>query len=195
MNKIIVITQPSHINKEREICRELFNSGLEKLHVRKNQWNEVTLTEWLSFFSDEELKKITVHHHYSLGKNLNIGGVHLSYSKHLQSGKINSCTFSSSVHNWEEARVALNYCDYVFISPVFDSISKNSYAQNKDLLSIPDDLKHKKIIALGGINANTISRADAIGYYGAATLGYIWNNASQAVENYTKLKNKMVYAE
>ena len=31
-------------------------------------------------------------------------------------------------------------------------------------------------MALGGIDEKTISRAKALGFNGAATLGYLWNN-------------------
>ena len=41
-------------------------------------------------------------------------------------------TVSTSTHNIDEVKQSQNYCDYVFVSPIFDSISKSGYLANKD---------------------------------------------------------------
>lgn len=188
MTHLIVITPPGRVDNEREICRELFRAGLNCLHVRKNNWNEEELLDWLSFFNDDELLKLKIHRHTTVFEKLNLGGLHLSYSNDFSYLKNNNQTFSSSVHSWEEAETALHYSDYVLISPVYNSISKNGYLQNNELQHIPGKLKTKKIIALGGINSGNISEVEEMGYYGAAVLGYIWNEPEKAIANFKKLK-------
>ncbi|HWY13267.1 MAG TPA: thiamine phosphate synthase [Bacteroidia bacterium] len=187
MQKLIVVTHPGHINDEIDTCKELFDSGLERLHVRKYKWSENEITNWLRHFSKDELARMTIHHQQGIFEKKHLGGLHLKYSNDFSYSKDSSQTFSCSVHTWNEAKIALDYCDYIFISPVFDSISKLAYKQNADLLRVPTDLTEKKIFALGGIDNGNIHKIYEMGYYGAVVLGYIWNNVDGAVENFNTL--------
>jgi thiamine monophosphate synthase len=188
MDKLIVVTHPGHLNGEIEICKELIDSGLERLHVRKYKWGEEEITKWLKNFSQDYLDKMTIHHQQSIFEKMRLGGLHLPYSNNFAFSKRNDQTFSCSVHTWDEAKIALWYCDYVFISPVFDSISKFTYKQNSDLLRVPDELEGQKIFALGGIHNDNIHKVYEMGYYGAVVLGYIWKNTDEAVENFNTLR-------
>lgn len=187
MRELIVITHPGQVYDETDICKELLNEGLQRLHVRKPNWDDAKLNGWLSRFSEAELKKMVIHHNRNAFEKFNAGGLHVSYSAELPVVKNGS--LSCSVHNWDEASDAIEKCDYVFISPLFDSISKSAYKKNPDLIIIPQNLSGRRIIALGGIDENTIEEVFDIGYSGAAVLGYIWNNPESAVINFNKLNN------
>jgi thiamine-phosphate pyrophosphorylase len=188
MEKLIVVTHPGHLNDEIDICKDLLDAGLQRLHVRKYKWNPDKIEEWLSHFSQEHLNKMSVHHQVGIFEKLHLGGVHLPYKNDFSFSKRTDQTFSCSVHTWEEAKNALEHCDYIFISPVFDSISKIAYKQNSDLLKVPDDLKNKKIFALGGIDDTNLADVHKMGYYGAVVLGYIWNNPDEALSNFKNLR-------
>jgi len=188
MDRLIIVTHPGHLNGEIEICKELFDSGLERLHVRKYRWTEEEITKWLKHFSKEELNKMVVHHQQGIFEKMNLGGLHFRYNSEFAFTKRSDQTFSCSVHTWEEAEHASSFCDYVFISPVFDSISKFAYKQNTDLLRVPANLTDKKIFALGGIHNENIHKVYEMGYYGAVALGYIWNNMDEAAENFSTLR-------
>ena len=188
MDKLIIVTHPGHIEDEVETCKALLDAGLERLHVRKYKWNEDKITEWLSHFSQEYLNKMCVHHQQAIFEKIHLGGLHLPYSNDFSYSKKTGQTFSCSVHAWDEAKIALDYCDYVFISPVFDSISKIAYKKNTDLHNVPANPKGKKIFALGGIDNSNISQIHEMGYYGAVVLGYIWNNPYDAVKKFKELK-------
>ena len=188
MDKLIIVTHPGHLNGEIEICKELFDCGLERLHVRKYQWGEEEIITWLKHFSKDELSRMVIHHQQGIFEKINLGGLHLRFLKEFSFVKRSDQTFSCSVHTWEEAGMALDFCDYVFISPVFDSISKIAYKQNTELLKVPEHLSGKKIFALGGIDHTNIHKVYEMGYYGAVVLGYIWNNMDEAVENFNTLR-------
>ena len=68
--------------------------------------------------------------------------------------------------------------DYVFLSPIFDSISKVGYhaAFAPDLLNRAAEEKiiDRKVIALGGINAENIELVKQWNFGGVALLGDIW---------------------
>ena len=91
-------------------------------------------------------------------------------------------------------------CDYVFLSPVFDSISKLNYHANYT----PEEIRKahkagiidKKVIALGGIDTDNIRQVKNYGFGGAAILGALWNkfdtctdrDYTQLIEHFKKLK-------
>ncbi|MBQ5621975.1 MAG: thiamine phosphate synthase, partial [Bacteroidaceae bacterium] len=73
--------------------------------------------------------------------------------------------------------------DNDFLSPIFDSISKEGYqsafsrdelleAKRKGILS-------KNVYALGGITFDKLNEIQNLGFYGAAILGAFWNNELQ----------------
>ena len=67
---------------------------------------------------------------------------------------------------------------------MFNSISKKEYASrfhNQSISTLFDKIKKRKkyilpVIALGGINLQTINQAKQLGFSGAAMLGGIWEN-------------------
>ena len=73
-------------------------------------------------------------------------------------------------------------CDDVFLSTIFDSISKQGYASR-----FGDDVLRQyasngllaKVVALGGVDAGNIERLRSFGFYGAAVLGYLFSDISK----------------
>ena len=100
------------------------------------------------------------------GRNPNIP---LNYKGHV----------SCSCHSMEEVKQKKGHFNYVFMSPIFDSISKKEYLSN----FTPEELKaahregiiDKKVIALGGITSKNIQTIRQYGFGGAAVLGDIWD--------------------
>ena len=93
----------------------------------------------------------------------------------------------------EEAAREKHKYDYVFLSPIFDSISKNGYtaAFHRGALqaaarngSIGDN-----VIALGGITPERIEEAAACNFGGAAVLGYLWaDSVEETLERFRTLQ-------
>jgi thiamine-phosphate pyrophosphorylase len=90
---------------------------------------------------------------------------------------------STSFHSWQEIKENNHPYKYVFISPVFDSISKKDYKAGIDLLgatTVKNELAESGkycpgIIGLGGVDAQSIKTLHEYGFDGAAMLGAIWN--------------------
>ncbi|MDR3253081.1 MAG: thiamine phosphate synthase [Tannerella sp.] len=82
---------------------------------------------------------------------------------------------SDAIGTADSRSVALSY---VFLSPVFDSISKVGYRQgftSEELLSYRmQGFINKRVIALGGIYAGNISEIRRYGFGGVAVLGALW---------------------
>ena len=70
--------------------------------------------------------------------------------------------------------------DYVFISPIYDSISKHGYhsAFSDEVLrqaSAQGIIDHK-VVALGGVTRQRIPQLEKYGFGGAAMLGEMWKD-------------------
>jgi thiamine monophosphate synthase len=92
-------------------------------------------------------------------------------------------TLSASLHSLADVpqRVGQenNRCpfDYVFLSPIFDSISKTGYpAASFDEEALVQTLAGAAcdVVALGGLDARTALSAARTGFAGAALLGCLW---------------------
>ena len=73
----------------------------------------------------------------------------------------------------EELEFASDY-DYVTLSPIFDSISKQGYKSAFKLMELKNKIKGKKVVALGGVTPDKFSYLKSIGFKGAALLGYFF---------------------
>ena len=86
---------------------------------------------------------------------------------------------SCSCHSIDDVKRRKVLCDYVFLSPIFDSISKNNYSSaysgSQLMQASKTGIIDRKVIALGGIQSNNIRHVKELGFGGAAVLGDIWN--------------------
>ena len=194
--KIILLTPESSSKSEiKNICK-LFSIGLSTLHLRKPGFSEIQLRHYLLQIPKKYHNRIVLHTHYALVKEFNLKGAHLTEKERaskktiafLQRTKIRivSTSFHSTVHINRNRR---KY-EYVFLSPIFDSISKKGHKSRFILERIQSILKRNKIIALGGINDKNILSTKEIGFAGAATIGYIWEGKNP-VQQYKKLISKI----
>ena len=85
-----------------------------------------------------------------------------------------------SCHSIEEVRTRKDECDYLFLSPIYDSISKEGYgsAFQREVLekAASEGIIDKKVYALGGVSLEHIDELRALGFGGAAVLGALWQS-------------------
>lgn len=190
MELIVITSEQAYVN-EALLINELFDNGLMLLHLRKPSYTLAECTQLIEWIHKKYYDRIVIHQHHSLAIKYALKGVHLTESKRkmvneseyldgFQQNQINY--FSTSCHQIEDIK-ALQF-DYaaVFLSPVFDSISKVNY-KGKEL-----DVNHlnRKVIALGGITPEKCIEAKQLGYKGVAALGWIWNSDNE-VQNFKEL--------
>ena len=185
---LILITSEESNSIEKEQLIHFFENGLPLLHVRKPGMTEEELKRWLSAFEEKHLRKIILHQHHHLAEVFPVKGIHLKESfrkntedsaEYIEQFKSEGFTVSSSFHDPKKFEEEASAFDYAFLSPVFTSVSKRGYkGQAFDVKTIPG-----KVIALGGIETDKISKAKDIGYAGVAVLGAVWNaeNKEQAL--------------
>ena len=198
--KLILITSPTYFVEEDKILTALFEEGLETLHLRKPNTAPMYAERLLTLIPEQYHKRIVVHGHFYLKEEYKLKGIHLNgrnpippenYKGHL----------SCSCHSLEEVKEHKAEHDYVFMSPVFNSISKLNYnsAYTTDELhqAAQTGIIDKKVMALGGIDLDNLSEVKELGFGGAAILGALWNRFDACcdrdyrcvIDHFCKLRN------
>ena len=188
----ILITLPRILKNEAEMLAALCGAGVSVIHIRKPEASEPEIEELLKTLQalGADMSRLTIHYNEPLARRYGLGGVHLRIEE-LLAGAGEGLRRSCSAHGWTEAERAATDADYVFLSPLFDSISKPGYRSAIDPAEAAERLRRRKgrIVALGGIRPANIARVRRIGFDGAAVLGAAWSADEKAVDTERTLKN------
>ena len=188
----ILITLPRILKNEAETLAALCGAGVSVIHIRKPEASEPEIEELLKTLQalGADMSRLTIHYNEPLARRYGLGGVHLRIEE-LLAGAGEGLRRSCSAHGWTEAERAATDADYVFLSPLFDSISKPGYRSAIDPAEATERLRRRKgrIVALGGIRPANIARVRRIGFDGAAVLGAAWSADEKAVNTERTLKN------
>ncbi len=176
--KLIVITQPEFFEDEAAAITSLFDAGLEILHLRKPGASYEDMDKALAPPSGG----IHGAHRYPRPFRACIRTALERYSSE-QTQPGSTCWLftghvSRSCHSLEEVAEYKAACNYVFLSPIYNSISKEGYAAAYAF----DDLRkaHQAGIidsggmALGGVTAEHLPEINSLGFGGVGLLGDIW---------------------
>jgi thiamine-phosphate pyrophosphorylase len=185
----IVLSSPEEVTDEFVRLNALFEEGLSHFHLRKPDFTEKQLEAYLKQVKPLYLKRVVLHSHHSLIRKYNLKGIHLRTSDRQKLGqqelqtlvkelRKKGLTISTSCHSLDEIETLSPRFDYVFLSPIFKSISKMDYPaafSKEELITFFKERKSKvPVIALGGLTPeNAVHLAD-YGFDGAAFLGSIW---------------------
>lgn len=179
--KLIYITLPYFFPDEAACITALLRSGLETLHLRKPQATATQMEQLIRAIPSVYYRRIVLHDHFDLARTYGLGGIHLN-SRNPQPPKGWQGSISRSCHSLEEVQQYKPVCNYVFLSPVFDSISKQGYAAafGDDELSraAREGIIDHRVYALGGISLERLPQVKAKGFGGAALLGDAWQPAA-----------------
>lgn len=182
---IIIITPEKNVANETEVINELFQEGLDLLHIRKPLMNLEEMKDFIQKINSEFHHRLVLHGHYDLAESYNISRHHFrEIDRHNELYKsLTDKTISTSVHDIETFNELSKNWEYAFISPVFPSISKKGYGKDSEILN---DIKKRdnsnvKLIALGGIHEDNIHVISDSNLDGVALLGAIWEN-NQPIE-------------
>lgn len=184
----IVITSPGFLQGEADFIDRLFGHGLDRLHLRKPGADIGECRRLLDGISREWLPRIVVHDNFGLCREYGLGGVHLN-GRNPMAPPNHEGSVSRSCHSLEEISRYKGECDYLTLSPIFNSISKQGYmaAFGPGQLAAARDsgLIDSRVIALGGVTLENIPRVKELGFGGVAILGDVWQRmADDSVDEY-----------
>ena len=170
--------------------------------------NQASVEEYESLLKEIEPQyytKIIIHQYPELLSQYTLMGYHLKETIRQQMSpqtlaitvdeiKENKQLIGSSIHKKVVLENISSPLDYVFLSPVFSSISKPNYHPSEDWQVRPADYPFK-LIALGGIEVHNLLQVKAKGFKEVAFLGAVWGDLTNIVDNYQLLCKKMKFID
>lgn len=198
--KWIIITTPTFISHEAKYIDQLFEAGIDLLHLRKPDSTSEECEQLLQKIDPKWYPQIVIHDHFELCEKYHLHGIHLN-RRNSQIPENFQGSLSRSCHSFKEVSESVDNAnpvfssadnaspdfpkgskpkfDYVFLSPIFDSISKKGYKHsfsNRDLEDAGNSgIINEKVIALGGVIPPFIPQLRAWNFGGVAFLGDVWN--------------------
>lgn len=182
---MIVITNPIPTTNEIDTIHSLFENGLKLLHIRKPDFSAAEMKAFLLEIKLELRQQLVLHSHHQLAPAFGINRLHLSENirkeicpEMLYLYNEQGVHLSTSTHDIESFNDLRIFFEYSFLSPVFPSISKTNYQSDTDLF---ESIKSRtnfstRLVALGGLSSENISKTIEAGFDNVALLGSIWNS-------------------
>lgn len=187
--KLIVISHSGEIPDEAAIVSRMFEAGLETFHLRKHKLSTRKTKAFLKQIPSQYHSRIVIHSHHKLAACFHLKGIHLTKSHRKQKWKtwlmlkylrlrnpalLLSTSFSNIGDLLQEHDHAY---DYVFLSPVFDSLS-SQFQGGFTAHSLRSALQKTRtnVVARGGIDINAIPKSATIGFHGLAFYSHIWKS-------------------
>lgn len=178
---ILVITPETIVPNESKIINQMFQDGLDLLHIRKPLISQEEMNDFISSIDEQFHGQLVLHNHYDLGKSYGISRLHFR-EEGRKGGEhkpfMNGNTISTSVHDITTFNALEKEWEYTFISPFFPSISKKGYGIDSTVIESLKERNNQdvKLIALGGIDYSRIQEVFDLGVDGVALLGAVWES-------------------
>ena len=176
--KLIVMTKPTFFVEEDKILTNLFEEGLENLHLYKPGASPMYSERLLTLLGEDYHSKITVHGHFYLKEEYHLKGIHID-DAHTEPPTGYKGNVSRTCHLIEELKEAKKKSNYVFLHSIFDSQTnideKASFTMEQLEEAAKNNLIDKKVYALGGMNLDTVKAVKDLGFGGIVICGDLWN--------------------
>jgi len=202
MELVVISSVDVSSSKEIEIMKDLFEAGLQTFHLRRPGYDYQKMKEYIQRIPEEFHDRLVIHSHHKLAKKFNLKGIHLP-SKIRKSAfkfwkirrfilaKKPNLKVSTSLHHLSHLDDFNPTFNYVFLSPIFDSISKKDYQSGFNEFTLKKGLEKSSyaVFALGGVEVDNIDKVREYGFVGAALVGSIWT-ATDPVKAFLQIKEK-----
>jgi len=192
--RLIVISQSKVFENEADIVTKFFEAGLETFHLRKPKLSTRELKKYIQKIPKQFHSRIVIHSHHSLAGKFKLKGIHLTKTHHkrniktklvikwlrlLNSNLIVSTSYTKLISVFEED----NRYSYVFLSPIFDSLTGKYQSGFTDhsLIKALEKTTHN-VIARGGVDVTCLPKAKELGFSGIALYSGLWEKENPLQE-------------
>ncbi len=187
--RLVAITPEAAFEGEAEAIEKVIDAGFHTVHLRMPLATADEARAVMRQIPPSYHKRIMLASHYQLDSEFAFGGVHIKQGMVIKP-EWEAMRKSRSYHCGDDLGGIGDY-DYAFISPVFDSISKHGYMRAftpQDLCRITatSPVAKERLVALGGITSENLPQVAAMGFTGAALLGYLWKDNGTLLANRLK---------
>lgn len=177
----IVITRPDFFEGEAEQINALPSTwNADIIHLRKPNSTIDQCRALIEQIDPSVRSRLVLHDHHSLCPLYNLKGIHLnSRNPHAPANFSSAYSISRSCHSFAEVEKYKPQSNYVFLSPIFNSISKQGYSSAFSLQELQqaslNGIIDSKVIALGGLTPQNIPQLTPLHFGGFAFLGAAWH--------------------
>lgn len=176
--RIIAVTTPKVIAQDADIIAALLRRGVDIIHLRKPDSDVNECRALLSRLDAEQRSRIVIHDYPELYDEFSLKGIHLNRNvASLPDGYTGFKT--RSCHSVEELVRYKSGYDYLFLSPIFDSISKLGYgskfSHDELLKASTEGIIDDRVVALGGVTPDRVAYLRDLGFGGIAMCGAIYH--------------------
>ncbi len=179
--RLIVITPETPVTAEAEAIMTMLDRGVERVHLRHPRLSADDVAAIIGKIDAQYRDRLSLNDFHELASCYGCG-IHLNGRNPCAPEGFDG-TVSRSCHSVAEATTAAPMTDYRFISPVFNSISKQGYTAaftpGELRRAFDDGLLDGDTFALGGVSADTMALLRDTGFSGAAVLGAAWGDGSR----------------
>ncbi|MCF0166859.1 MAG: thiamine phosphate synthase [Bacteroidales bacterium] len=177
---IIGITKEDFFEGEAAAIMKLLDARVSRMHIRKPDASLAEVEALIRGIRPEYYRRLTIHYQLELQPQMGLGGVHLNVRRPMLPAYIDrrNTLVSRSCHSLKEVEEYCDEVDYLFLSPIFDSISKQGYGSKFTMQDLKEAQRagiiNEKVVAMGGVTSNRIATISSLGFGGAALLGALW---------------------
>jgi thiamine-phosphate pyrophosphorylase len=205
--KLVVITDNKNSDTEIYSIIQMFEAGLETLHLRKNRHSTKELEEFITQIPEHFHNRIIIHSHHRLALKYDLKGVHFTSTHFKQKFQLwvntkliylrkpnllKTTSFKRVADVYKGTKVKTDYC---FLGTMFHNLTGELYSGfYKETVEAAIQKSGKRIYARGGINEKSVELAYKLGFHGIALYGYLWKSTNPSVKylefiRYCKEKN------
>ena len=188
MKTLHIISYPDIFEGEVEVLIDLMQHFDVKVHLRKPKLSEEDYVGLVKQLPESLYSKLILHSAHHLVLEYEFGGLHYSTSnRNIANSDYLNNKKNTSCHSLREIKSLIDIYSSCFLSPIFESISKEGYSGDLNLEEVEEYLKSDRkieVIALGGIHTENISSIKDMGFDGAAVLGTIWGKNPNKNDNF-----------
>ena len=176
--RIIAITTPKVDDMDALLIKSLLEGGIDMVHLRKPESDIHECRQLLNVLTKEERGKIIIHDFPELYDEFSLKGIHINRNVSRLPDNYNGYK-TRSCHSLEEVKRYKDEYDYLFLNPIFDSISKIGYRAGFHKEELQEASKKgiidERVVALGGVTLESIAYLKGLKFGGVAMIGGIYN--------------------
>lgn len=177
----LILFTPNDGSWDPKMVRRLFDAGLSRLHVQvRKDWSRPQYEQFLAAIPQPFWSRIVLGEEPELVESHALGGFQMHPGERIPRRWPKTAAVSVKCHDYDELRNTDKQCSYVFLTPVFESVSKRDHRPQRTLREYEVIVQRWKaeggapIHALGGITPKNAARARELGFDGIAFIGSVW---------------------
>ncbi len=190
----LVLFTPTRSPWDAKTVVKLFDAGLGRLHVQSvRDWNVRQYEAFLQQVPEVFWNRIVLEEQPDLVLSRKLAGFQMLPGDRIPPRWPKTAALSLKCHSYDEMRSTPKGCHYLFLSPIFPSVSKRDYVPQRTHREFQVIVERWRaeggcpVYGLGGITPQNAAHVRALGFDGMAFIGSVWESA-QPVQAFLELE-------